>query len=188
MATYDLVTLDEVKDFYGKVGSTSKDDDLLEDIITRISNVIESYINKNILSRSYTEYYDGLGVSNLLTNQYPIISIDSIYEDNTWVWGSNSTVGSTDYRIHEDGNRVVFLTVLGKGTQNIKIVYTAGYAAVPNDIKQVCITEVIRTYKNRQEVDVISKTLRDGSVSYSAKELLLQTKMILDKYKRIGIA
>ena len=188
MATYDLVTLDEVKDFYGKVGSTSKDDDLLEDIITRISNVIESYINKNILSRSYTEYYDGLGVSTLFTKQYPIISVDSIHEDTTWVWGSDSTVGEDDYRIHNDKNHVVFLTTLGNGKQNIKIIYTAGYATVPNDIKQVCITEVIRVYKNRQEVDVLSKTLVDGSVSYSAKDLLLQSKMVLDKYKRIGVA
>jgi len=187
MAAYDLVTLDEVKDFYGKFGSTSQDDDLLEDIITRISTLIESYINKNIKSRKYTEYYDGIGVSNLVTNQSPIISVDSIYSDTTWVWPSDSTIGVDDYRIHENKTHVVFLTTLSKGSQNIKIIYTAGYDTVPEDIKQACITEVVRTHKNRQEVDVLSKTLSDGSVTYSAKELLLQTKMILNKYKRIGV-
>lgn len=187
MATYDLCSLDEVKDFYGKFGSTSKDDDLFEDIITRISTLIESYINKNVISREYTEYYDGLGVSTLVTNQSPINSVDSIYSDTTWVWGSDTTVGESDYRIHTDKTHVVFLPTLSTGIQNIKIVYNAGYTTVPEDIKQVCITEVIRIYKNRQEVDILSKSLSDGSVSYTAKELLLQSKMVLNKYKRIGV-
>ena len=188
MAAYDLCTVDEVKDFGEIKGATSQDDDLIEDLITRITTLFENHIDKNIKSREYTEQYDGLGVSNLITDQYPIISIDSIHDDTTWEWGSDSTVGSTDYRIHTDKTHVILQTTLVNGSQNVKIVYTAGYEVIPTDIVQVCIEEVLRKYNHRRDFDVTARSIGDaGSVTYTEKGLLTGTKAVLDKYKRMSI-
>ena len=187
MATYDLCTLDQVRDYGELKGLTAQDEDVIEDLITRVTTLFENYVNKKIKSREFTEYYDGHGEYNLVTNQYPIISIDSIKDDVNWEWGSDTTVGSTDYRIHTDKTYVVLQTTLQNAIQNVKIVYTAGYATIPTDIVQACIEEVLRKYRHRTDFDVTAMSQENGSVTYTEKGLLTGTKAILDKYKRVGL-
>ena len=40
-----LTTLDNVKNFYGMVGAKQLDDDLLEDLIDRVTESFQSYCN-----------------------------------------------------------------------------------------------------------------------------------------------
>lgn len=186
---YSLITLDEVKNFIGMTGSTTETDNLLEDLINRTSILFESYINEKILSRVYTEYFDGKGAMVLFPKHSPITVITSIYDDYDWDWETDDLIDADDYRIVDD--RYITLkssvSVLGDYKQNIKITYTAGYSTVPDDLKQACITEVSRMYKNRNQVDVTSKTLSDGSVSFFDKDFLPLTITTLNKYKKIGV-
>jgi hypothetical protein len=181
--TYALITLDDVKEFSGKEGM--KDNDLLEDLINRYSTMFETYIERNILSREYTEYQDGRRTYELFTKQYPITTVSGVYDDSAWAWASSTEVDSSYYRISNDERSIVFWNwTLGNYRQNVKIIYTAGYSSTPEDIKHACVTEVARAYKNRTKVDVTSQTLPDGSIAYSAGALLPQTVMVLDKYKK----
>lgn len=187
-AEYSLTSLDLVKYFMGMTGTDSESDDLLENLIDRVSTLFESYCDRNILSREYNEVYDGRGSNKLYTNQYPITSVSGIWDDYDWTWDSGTEVDSDYYRIYEGGRYITFRdTYLYDYQQNVKIIYTAGYATVPSDIQHACITEVARSYKNKNQVDITSKTLADGSVSYSAKSFLPLTLTTLNVYKRISI-
>lgn len=187
--TYSLVSLDNIKKFMGMTGSTSDGDDLLEDLINRVSTLFESYMNEHILSRSYTEYHDGKGVYVLFPKHSPITSITSIHDDYDWDYLDADLIDSDDYTIVND-NYIALKTAVSSFadyTQNVKIIYTAGYLTVPDDLIQACITEVSRAYNNRLEVDVTSRTLSDGSVSYSAKTFLPLTITTLNRYRGLNI-
>lgn len=185
--TYSLISLDEVKKFMGMTGSTSDTDDLLEDLINRVSTIFEAFIGMNILSRSYTEYKNGGGGLVIFPDQSPITAVTSIYDDYDWEWNSDDLIDADTYRIVEECYIIIKTVTLGDYKQNIKITYTAGYSTTPDDLKQACITEVSRTYKNKNQVDVTSKTLSDGSVSFYTKDLLPQTILTLNKYKRLQV-
>jgi hypothetical protein len=182
-ASYALCTLDDVKDFYGMSGSVAEDDDLLEDLIDNISKLFNTYCGVTSFKRAtYTQYYDGDDAKNLFLKEQPVISITSIYVDSNWGWTSSYLLDSDDYRI-VDIKYVFYKSSFTKGDQNVKIVYQAGYAETPGDLKLVCIMEVLRKYKHRKDFDVLNKTLGDGTAQYVDLALLLGTTLVLNKYK-----
>ena len=187
--TYALCSLTDVKLFMGVTGANSDMDDLLSDIINRFSTLFETYIGRNILSRSYTETHDGGGYYMLFTNQYPIISVESIHDSTDWAWTDSILIESDYYMITSGDN---FNAVVLKSTtfydyvENVQIIYTAGYTTVPEDIQQCIIEEVAKSYKNKQELGVTIKSLNDDSVHYTAQGLLSKTEQVLNKYKRLG--
>lgn len=186
VSEYALVTLAEVKDFMGMKGSTSDADDLIEDLINRVSVLFESYLNRKILSRDWLQFIDGKGLSVLFPDQPMITSVSGIWDDSEWLWEDVDLIPADEYRI-VDNSYIAFrtTTTLGNYEKNIKLLYTAGYDETPDDLKQACITEISRMYKNRNQVDILSKSLSDGSVTMVAQDFLPLTITTLNKYKRI---
>ena len=187
VSEYGLVTLDEVKKFMGMISSTSDSDDLIEDLISRISTLFESYMNRNILSREYTEDHDGKGAMVLFPKQPKITSITSIHDDYDWEYTDDDLVDSDNYKIIDESSIVFKNVSLNNYTANVRIIYTAGYTSTPLDLAQACIGEVARMYKNKNQIDITAKTLSDGSVSFSGKRFLPLTYITLKKYKRLII-
>lgn len=185
--TYALVSLSAVKEFMGVVGSDSTMDDLLSNLINRYSTLFETEMGRNILIREYTEQHSGGGYAMLFTTQQPITSITSIHDSYEWVWDSDTLIDSDEYGISTGNyNHISFKSItLGNYVDNIQVVYTAGLSTVPEDIQQCMVEEVARSYKNRQEIGVTSKSLGDGSISYTAQGLLRKTEMVLSRYQRI---
>lgn len=184
---YSLITLDNVVKFIGQDSFNSDDSDLIEDLINRVSSLFESYMDRNILTREYTEYHDGGGNAVLFPKQPKITTISGIWDDYDWDYADDDLVDADDYKIVDELYVVLKNTTFNNYTQNIKIIYTAGYTSTPEDIAQACITEVSRMFSNRLKVDVTAQTLADGSVSFTSKELLPQTKLVLNTYKRMSI-
>lgn len=186
ISEFGFVTLDQVKNFMGMSGSDSTTDDLIENLISRVSVLMETFMGRNILSREYTEVHNGGGVYVLFPKQGNITLVTSIHDSYDWDWDDDALIDSDDYRITDSD----YITLKGSVspfsnyTNNIQIIYTAGYSSVPLDIAQACITEVSRMYKNKNSVDINSKTLSDGSISFYDKGLLPITLLTLDKYKR----
>lgn len=185
--TYALTSLNNVVKFIGQESFNSDDSDLIENLINRVSTLFEGYTGRNILSRSYTEYSDGGGVSVLFPKQPKITEVTSIHDSYDWEWIDDDLVDAGDYRIVDENYIVLKNTTFNNYIQNVRLVYVAGYSTTPNDVEQATITETARIFKNRLEVDITAQTLADGSVSYTSKELLPQTKLVLNKYKRMTI-
>lgn len=187
ISEYALTDLDSVKKFMSMTGAVSDTDDLLESLISRTSTLMESYMGRNILTREYTEYHNGGGVYALFTRQGQITTVSGIWDSSDWEWTDDTLVDADDYTTVDDNYIVLKNTTFNDYIQNCKIIYTAGYSSVPSDIQQACITEVSRMYKNKNSVDITSKTLSDGSVSFYDKGFLPLTIITLNKYKRVNI-
>ena len=148
-ASTDLVTAAEVKTYLGLTGSTH--DTLIDELIDITSEFIENYCNTTFSSTSTTDRIDG-GHDLLITTRAPIISITSITDNDT-----SETVTSTDYDFYAESGRIYIVNdsltfpapgpKWAQGRQRYTVVYTAGYAAVPEAVKWVCYELIARNLK-----------------------------------------
>lgn len=182
MADIDLCTVEEVMSF-GNFTSKEPDNVIIESLITQVSKVFANYCGKEqFQSKVYTEQYDGEGNNLLFLNNVPVISVTSIHDDEDWVFDAAHLIDATTYTVVNNIYVALKSTVFSIGTQNIKVVYTAGYSTIPEDVNLSCIKEVVREFNRRLEGDVTARTLNDGSISYTEKGLMKSTKDILDNY------
>ncbi len=187
-----LCTLDNVKAYLDMPveKKNPETDDLLTVFIDRVSKRMETYCDRIFVSDEYTEYYDGDSRGFLYTNQYPITSVSGIWNDAAWTWDTNKLVAAADYRISNNGRRVILKTGYFENyTENIKIIYTAGYAsaAIPLDLVDACIKEVAKAYKQKGDPHVTVESHPDGSSTRFATDFLPSTISVLDKYKNMDI-
>lgn len=183
-----LCSLDEVKNYMNIKGSDSIMDDVLENLCVRVTEAFEKYCGvKQFKSQTYTEYYDGNGCRELFINNLPLTSITSIAEDSDWDFTSDSTIGSDEYAIVDECRIAMKTDYFTHGIRNFKIIYTAGYSTIPNDLKQAAIMEVVRLYKLKDNIDVSQKSGPDGSVTKLQQGFLPDTTNILKRYLGIGV-
>lgn len=183
VSDYALCTLQEVKE-YLDLNTSAEEDKLLESFIDRVTDIFEKWTDRQFKSREYTEYLDGSDGSDLFPKHYPIISITSIHDDADWSWGSSTEVSSSDYRISNSARYIASQTTFSKEDQNIKIVYTAGYAEIPADLKEASIEEVTRRFKRRKTLGIESKAIGEGSDVYSVG-MPEEVISVLTRYRRI---
>lgn len=188
MAANDLCTLDQIKDYIGMTGSNAVIDTVIESIITSVTELFQSMCGvKQFKSKSYTEYYSGDNKRSIFLNQRPVISVESVSIDSDWTWSADSTIGSDEYMVIN--NEVLMKNdTFTYGDANIKVIYNAGYATIPDDLKLACIMETARIFKKRDNIDVTSKSYGDGgSVTKYMEGMLPEVKIILKKYRNIGV-
>jgi len=184
---YSFCTLAEVKNFM--LGSRDVSDDVedgnMELMIDAVSVGMETYMDRKILSREDTEYYDGDGTKHLFLDRYPITTVSGVWDDTDWSWGSSTLIASTSYRTRNDGRGLVMNNlVFNKFNQNVKVIYTAGYSSTPADLKMACIEETARRFHKKRDINIYSKTMEDGTNVFLQHDFLPHNQIIMDKYKR----
>jgi hypothetical protein len=166
------------------------DADLLIGLINQITAAMENYCGlKHFQSTVYTEYFDGGGVNELYPDHYPITSVSGIFDDDSWTWDSDTEISGTDYRI-VDHNRILLKSynIFGDWAQNVKVVYTAGFASIPEDLKLACAKEVARLFRTRNDKGVESRSVQNNNTfsRYVMEEFLPETKSVLNRYRVKG--
>ena len=135
--------------------------------------------NPTLESATYTRYLTGRGGRDLALDVWPVTSITSIQDDSTLDFdGSTYLVGATDYAIQDGEHGVVRLTSAaahgswstGKG--QIKAVFVAGFATVPNDLAFAARLAVKNIYELRNRQGKSSSSMGETSESFRDEELL----------------
>jgi len=101
-------------------------------LLEAISNKIRWYLNRNVESADYTEYFDiGYATKEFWIGSAPVSSITSVKEDPTGRFdGDESTLDSDDYYIGTQENSVVLVTSRAwEANRGLQIIYTGGLAA-----------------------------------------------------------
>ena len=134
---YLLTSLANFKALIKKTDDTS--DNIINRMIAASSHEIENYTKRKLRGRTYgangipVDYYNGNGTARVYTNQYPIISVTSLYDDTTKSWGSAYLKASTEYIIWKDEGIIELYhdatngATFNKSISNIKLIYSAGY-------------------------------------------------------------
>jgi hypothetical protein len=151
MATGDIISLDEAKTFLDITSSTY--DSELGGFITTASLAWVNRVGPVAGSPVYDEWYNGGGPTIVLRHT-PVQSITSITEAYTdsiaYTLTSDpldgtGTSGTYGYTLETSRGLLVrrasgFPISFASGTRNIHIVYVAGYATTPADIKEAVMS------------------------------------------------
>jgi len=190
-ATIQVLAQSALKTFLKISGST--EDTLLDSICDRTNALIKSYIGRNLVSQTYTEYYDGNGTPRLILRNYPVITLTSINIDTNREWESVTAVDITEDVLLENSSGIIRLWNNGgifyTGRANVKVVYSAGYATMPYDLVDAAILIAAHSYKRHyqdQRIGLQSETIGDRTMTYSNEAIPAKARLILDKYKRVS--
>jgi len=178
----DLVDLARVKRFLN-IADASKDT-LLAELIVSVSQAARAYVGQEITTKVITdEYPDSLGQDAVVLRQGPIASVQEVRE-------SNSVVAPADYAF--EGRLLTRLSAgelwqWPQGRRVIKVNYTSGYAAVPEDFQLAACLQTAHLYhqsalSGQGRLGMQSKgTDAGGATSYLSDNWLPAAREILDR-------
>ena len=136
MAATDLATVEQIK-LWLPTSPVSANNLLYEALISSASQGILTYLQRNtVLSRSYTDIFNGYGQSAQMLRNYPVTSITAMSINATSVAPSLMTSNPHNGYVLEQwdetlpgGPQMLYLRgqCFGEGVQSISITYKAGY-------------------------------------------------------------
>lgn len=183
-----IANLTELKLQLGITDATQ--DSLLESIANRAYRVCEQYMNRKIKEATYTEYYDGDGTAELLLAQYPLVSVTSLFDDVDRDYGADTQIAATDFMLYKErgilrldgGDQAAF----ANGHQNVKIVYVAGYSAVPGELIDALLQMIETMFNRAQTGGFTTASLGGKTETYDLSEIPPQVKRVLRHHKNHG--
>ena len=180
----DLTTITTLQ-LYLNPGST--DTSLLQRLLSAASVAIQNYINRDIVTTSYTEVFDGVGGRVLVLPDYPITAVSALSIDGTAIPAGSVTVAG--YYFTKD-KIILNGYTFTRGNGNVAISYTAGYGTaaagtIPFDIEQFCISLVQYWLGLRARNGELSRSVGGQTITYSAADMPESIKTGLNQYKRV---
>ena len=187
---YALTSVAAVKEHLNIPDANTTQDNIITRMVNSASQMIETYLDRKILRRQYTEYYDGRGNDRFLVREWPVEKPTELWLDST----STFTDVTKKYDLDEyevDGEPAIGVTLLSgrrfaKGTRNIKVIYYAGYTVTPAVIHEAAIlfTEFMYDMKTDRRIGVSSKGKNAESTTFLG-DLPDFVKNMLAPYQRM---
>lgn len=176
----DLTTSEAVKAYIGK--TDFNDDVLLQSLISAYSQWVRSFTNRDFTVDEYEIWRSGRGGVTMLTPQWPIVDVSVVEVDGRSISAAPS-FGAYGYRFTD---RMVTLSggaTFAFGSNNVRIVYRAGYSEVPLDISEAVAELVALRYKMRGDnIHWMSKSLNGDTVTLNTRDMPAQVATILKQY------
>lgn len=195
----DLTTLARVKERIGI--SHGNFDDVLESLITEVSNAVQDDLHRTIAETTWTHYLDGSGRALLVLPEGPLVSVSSVNEVTRYDAGSGAR-GETltplyAYQFMERGRLADLDTMNGslertdggvftRGVKNWKVVYVAGWDEIPPGIVHLATTWVCNVFLSREALWLTGKDLGEGQITLlSPKQLDEARERALQPYRTV---
>jgi hypothetical protein len=148
---------------------------------------------------TYVETYDGSGKRWQWVRQWPISKLIAVTDlTSGFAYPLNMisadaelprisfvtpAPGSTTQIVFPNGS--ILGQIFNRGSQNLQVSYSAGYPTAPADLAQAACELALLWFRNRDRIGVSSEAILGSHVNFlSTSDLLPQTKMKLDLYKR----
>ncbi|MGH9569214.1 MAG: hypothetical protein ACRD4F_06225 [Candidatus Angelobacter sp.] len=185
----DLCTLADLRSWLPNQGNN--DDSTLQSLITNGSLQILQYINRPHIVASVlgplAETYDGNGSDRLLPRNFPVLSVASVTVDGNLVplapapWSAGFLW---------DGRRILLRGgfTFTCGVQNIQLSYTAGYPAVPLDLKQAAVEAFALAYRQRAHIGEKSNSMGgQTTLLFDMSDLPPRSLTVFNQYRRLAL-
>ena len=198
----DLITLQQYKDFAGLTGVSM--DARINVIVDSVSELVKNYCGTSLIddySSAKTEYFDIKDnvTTRVMLDEGPIRTVTSVQERDsqaasyvTLITEKSDNSGKYEYIVDSMTDSIIRTDEnvdksFPKGRKAVKVVYTAGYSACPEDLK-LAIFDLVKYYlkDERKERRSIGGTTIENPVSTSLKNnagFPDHIKRVLDMYK-----
>lgn len=184
-----LTTHERVKSYLQiKPDDTSKDV-VIAEIIERVSKTIATRCNRQFEYQAYTEFHHGDGkFRRLVLDQFPVDSVATfqLYDDYNRAYDSTTLIASTDYSV-DYANGIVTLDAFVpflKGFNNIKVVYSAGYKVIPEDLERAALLMTVAELLDTQSA---MQTSIEIETTQRSDRLIKQADDIIKRYRRLPV-
>lgn len=136
-----LTSLSAVQRYLGLSGG--EDEELLTELIARVSDGVMAYCGREFALADYAEYHDGDGSDALLLNQRPVVEVYALSE-------GGAEIEAEDFAVYPELGMVRLTSgVFGRGARNVYAAYRAGYEAIPGDVEQAAVQWAAAFYQGR---------------------------------------
>jgi len=168
-------------------------DSLIDLLISEVSEEYQNWLGRTLIEQTYTEYLDGSGTRSLVLAAGPLVSVTSVnsveYRDDgaggvtevltvvprhTYV-----LAGLRSYPRYSGRGRldlVASSSVWTLGRKLYRVVYLAGFAAVPESIVGLATEDVVYRLMTRDTGHLLSQALGDGSITYLRPMQMTETR------------
>lgn len=188
----DLITVEEYKVLMGITGV--KDDEKLAILVPSISQLVKNYCNNTIIDYANTDYTEHFDIQwNTYTVQLkysPIVSVNTVAERLDMSSAYTTLTANVDYWIDNVSDSIFRTTSAGRytnwpiGTGAVRVVYKAGFANTPTDLK-LAVSDLITYYLKDERKE--RRTLGAASIAYPSDadngSFPDYIKRVLDIYK-----
>lgn len=181
-----IKTLDEMREELGV--KDSEDNTLITNLLEGIQGRFDDFLERTLLRGvDVEETFDG-NCRWLLPKRYPIESISTLFIDEDEISGAS-------YRVNTTLGRILYGNGMYKwpeGFQNIKVVYTGGFAAtgepgqyaMPESIKRALSMQAGFEWRNRRNLGQQSVSGQGVNISLAPAKLLPEVQEALWSFKR----
>ena len=191
----DLITLQEYKT--AQAITQPKDDARLNELIPSVSQLIKPYCGNRFLdyySSNKTETFTiDWGTHVVELTESPVNAIVSVQEAQSYGGAYTTlTTAAQEYALSTETDCVYRTTTSGYrnwpvGIETVKVVYTAGYSAIPGDLK-LAVLDLVTYYlkdehKLRQSIAGASLQNQGSSTQRDNVSFPDHIKRVLDLYK-----
>jgi len=203
LLSYALSTVADVKESLGiDAGDTSKDNLIIRKI-NQATLFIENYCSlsrdHHFKSTTYTnEQYDGVSKNTIVLKMRPIITLSS-FQGRSAVTsdGSFTDIESELYFTDLSAGVLELLFNTTNSWNMYQVTYTAGYATIPSDLAEACVTLACYYVENSASGTAVKKKQEGSrSIEYfqasanSSDSLIDQLGLddLLSRYKQYNLA
>lgn len=186
MAFGDLTTLDDVKAWLqtGQDAFPDTDDALLARLISAASQLIQSWLRRQIAPGDWQEVRDGPGGQRLAFANFPVSAVLSLSIDGIAIPPAPSDGGYGPGYVFTEIELALRGYIFTRRAQNVIVSYTAGYPVTPPDIAQATIELVATRYLERTHIGEVSRALGGTeTVNYSTQDMSDDVKLALSQYR-----
>jgi hypothetical protein len=191
----NLLTLDEYKAAKGLSGVT--EDAKITPLLASVSQLVRTYCNREFTTyygSDKTEYFTiKWNDQSVQLNETPIVSITSVSERES-IAGAYTALGSSEYYTDTDTDCIFRIDTNGTGftsfkpgPASVRVVYKAGYAATPADLKLALIDLVTyylkEEYKPSKAIASVNVQNNTSSSQSNSPDFPDHIKRILDLYR-----
>ena len=192
----DLITLEEYKD--AENINTTKDDTRLSALIVSVSQLVKTYCANSIIdfySTNKTETFNIDWNSHIVQlTESPIVSIVSVEERDSYQ-ESYTTLTTTahEYFLDEKTDSIIRTNAGNtyktwpRGAGAVKVIYKAGYASTPADLKLAVIDLITYYHKDehKQRQTIAGATIQNQTSTSQRNNVAFpdHIKRVLDLYK-----
>lgn len=186
-----LVSLADLKTFIK--ATTSGSDGIIQSIKDGVEAAVKSYVGRDLIVTSYTEYHDGDGGSRLVLAQRPITAVTSVYADPARLFEAHTLIPASDIitgdaRAWAAGIIELYQYRFLHSRKGTKVVYSAGYSTIPADlalaVKLICAK--VWKIQDKSMAGQLSQTVGDQTITFSLEDWPKDAVATLKKYRRLS--
>ena len=192
----NLITLAEYKEAEGL--QSAKDDLQINSLITSVSQLVKTYCGNSIIDFYSTNKTETFNIDYetyaVQLTESPVVSIVSVEMRGTYREAYTTlTTGAYEYFLDEKTDSVIRTTDGStyknwpRGPGAVKIVYKAGYASTPEDLK-LALVDLITYYlkdEHKQRQTIAGASIQNQASSSQRNNVAFpdHIKRVLDLYK-----